>query len=168
MKYLLTLVTLLLAISITASASTLEFAQSGGKAQTKLCVEQSLNQKTGAFIYVMDTKYWTEGYGGLTYSPRPEIQFALGAGRETGGNRVGGWVWMGKNRVSAIYFFENGKTGHWYKTIAKYKINQKLSLGYVEKKFAGNGIYAEFKLSSDATLKWSGYKTPELALTVSF
>lgn len=167
MKTLL-LIAILITICSTCYASSLEFAQMGDNSQVKLCVEQSLSKNTSAFLFALNSKSWSEAYVGLTYSPVPEVQFALGAGQETGGNRVGGWIWAGKGRISAIYLFEDGFTGPWAKTIVKYAVNPKVSLGYVKKDFAGEGIYAEYKLGKDATLKYSGFKTPELAMAVSF
>lgn len=165
----LIIVAILFVISIvSATASTLEFAQTGENPQVTLFIEKSLNKKITAFLVAAEAGPYSEAYVGLTYAPIPEIQIAFGAGQETGGFRSGGWIWAGKGRISGIYAFENGFTGPWSKTIVQYAVTPKLSLGYVKKSFAGKGIYAEVKLGKSATFKYSGFKTPELAMAVSF
>lgn len=155
-------------IACACVASTLEYDIAGDKTQIQICVEKPISGKVGAFAYSCQSKGWSETYAGLTYAPRPEIQIAIGAGQETGGNRIGGWIWAGKGRFSAIYLYEDGVTGTWDKYIIKYQATKNLGLGWTKKQFAGEGVYADYKLSKELTIKYSGFKTPELALNIRF
>ncbi len=163
------IITAIVAASINAaSASMVELDYRDGNVQTQICIEKPIKGTVGGFAYSCQKETWGEAYAGLTYCPTPNVQVALGAGQETGGNRVGGWVWAGKGKISAIHFFEDGASGPWAKTVVKYAITPKLSLGYVEKDFAGEGVYAEIKASKDITFKFSGFKKPELGLAFKF
>lgn len=165
---LVILVAIIATVTSAATASTVEFDLTAGKSQIQMCIEQPISGKVGGFAYSCQSESWGETYVGLTYAPIANIQVAFGAGQETGGSRTGGWIWAGKDRFSGIYFLENGASGTWDKLVLKYKTTNKLSLGWVKKQFAGSGIYAEFKLSKEATVKYSGFKEPELALQLSF
>lgn len=176
MKSILEVIIVILVIALLAvvffsgkvSADSLELDRTGDATQIQICVERPVSGKVGAFAYSCQTQNWSETYAGLTYAPRPEIQVAFGAGQETGGNRLGGWIWAGKGRFSGLYCLEDGKTGTWDKLVLKYQVTNKLSLGYTKKMYAGNGVYVEYKLDENIKVAYSGYKTPELAIKVSF
>lgn len=158
----------LLIIATASFASSIELARTDKVNTVSVLVEKPITDRLGAFAFSTQNQFWGEAYVGLSYCPVPNIQFALGAGYETGGSRTGGWIWAGKDRVSGIYAFENGATGPWHKLVAKYAFAPRFSIGYTEKSFAGSGIYAEYKLSKELTIKYSGFKTPELALNIRF
>lgn len=166
MKNLTLVILALLVISTSSFASSIELARTDKVNSISVLVEKPITNQLGAFAFTTQNQFWGETYAGLTYAPTQNIQFALGAGYETGGSRTGGWIWAGKNKISAIYCFEDGASGPWHKLVAKLAVTPRFSLGYTEKSFAGSGIYAEFKLSKETTLKYSGFKKPELALTI--
>ena len=161
-------IAILIIVAFPCFSDSLELDRTGDATQIQICVERPVACKIGAFAYSCQATSWSETYVGLTYAPRPEIQIALGAGQEIGGNRLGGWLWAGKGRFSAIYLYEDGESGTWDKCIAKYQVTEKFAFGWTKKQFAGEGVYADFKISKTVAIKYSGFKTPELALKVSF
>ena len=159
---------ILLIIASPIFASTVEFDQSGENSQIQLYVEKPLSEKIGAFLYNCQSENWGQTRVGLTYTPIATVKVGFGAGIETGGTRIGGSIWAGKEKLSGIYFLESGPGGTWDKLVTKYQFNDKLALGWNKKMYAGQGFYAEFKLSKEATVKYSGFETPEIALQFSF
>lgn len=169
MKNIIVVTLALLANS--CSASFVEYDRSGGSEQIQVCLEKNINDRVGIFAYSCQTENWGETYVGPELNGQVSgisYQLAYGAGIETGGSRHGGWLWAGKDRLSAIYLFEDGHSGTWDKLVLKCQIDDRLSVGYTKKMYAGKGLYAEYKLGKSLTIKYSGFKTPELGLNVSF
>jgi hypothetical protein len=159
---------MLVLFATSAFASSIELAQTGDLQTISLCVQKPLNNKVGAFALSTQNKLWGQTYAGLTYSPIPNIELGYGAGFEAGGDRTGGWIWAMKDSFSGIYIFENGASGPWHKLVVKITITPKFNLGYTEKSYAGSGVYAEYKLDKTTTIKYSGFKEPEIALNLRF
>lgn len=167
---LLTLVMSVLAGNV--FASTIEYDRRGDAEQVQICLDKSVVPSVGIFVYTCLTENWQECYAGPKWSGKigdTSVEAAYGAGIESGETlRHGGWLWAGNGKLSAITLYENGQSGHWVKSVVKYQLAPKLSAGYVQKSFAGGGVYADYQLSNNVSLKFSGYKTPEIGLAVTF
>lgn len=162
---------IMLALSVPCSASFVEYDRSGGSEQIQVCLEKNISNRVGIFAYSCQTENWGETYVGPELNGRfsnVSYQLAYGIGQETGGFRHGGWIWAGRGKFSAIYLHEDGATGTWDKLVLKCQVNDRLTVGYTKKMYAGQGLYAEYKLGKSTTVKYSGFKTPELGLNVSF
>lgn len=167
MKKIVLVLALLIIASAAQSATTIEIDNEGDYRQLQIFVD-SAPADIGVFAYACFSEGWNEAYTGLEYSPIPEVQVGFGVGSETGGSRTGGWIWAGKDRVSVLYLFEDGATGPWHRLVAKYAASPSISLGYTEKSYSGGGVYADVAIGKGATLKYSGFKTPELGLEFKF
>jgi len=91
---------------------------------------------------------YSEAYAGLEYAPVSWLSLGLGAGLETGGGRMGISLWAGKGPLSVLVFYENGKTGSWYKTVVASSVTDWLSVGLYAKRFAGVGPILQVSVSS--------------------
>jgi hypothetical protein len=157
-----------------SSASMIEVDRAGENTQLQLCIEKPISASVSLFAYSCLSENWQEAYIGPEVNGsigKVNYQLAYGVGQETGGNRNGGWVWAGYKKLSGIYLSENGGSGPWTKSVIKYAVSPKVSLGYTKKDFAGEGLYAECKLTGSTTLKISGFdkfKRPEIGLNVAF
>lgn len=126
----------------------------------KICVQEPLNQNgMGAFVFSCQNRYWSQAYAGLTYfrpSGEVNVEVALGYGIEQADDpsRLGGWVWAGKGKLSAIYLFEDGGSGPWTKLEAKYQLTSKISVGYVGQKYIGQGPLVEYQLDKGTSVKF--------------
>jgi hypothetical protein len=149
-------------------AGTFEIDRAGDATQFQLYVEKPLTDKVGAFAYNCQSKVWGQTRVGLTYAPISSLKIGFGAGIETGGSRIGGSIWAGRGKFSGIYFLESGPGGTWDKLVVKYQTTEKFALGWTKKQFAGQGVYADFRISDAFTLKFSGFKTREIAIQIDF
>lgn len=168
MKPFLVVCALIGTVSAMATASMVEFDQTGPKSQVQVCIEAPLATKVKAFIFTCQSPTYAETYAGLIYSPTPNLQLALGAGNETGGDRIGGWIWAGLGKFSYAYAFEDGFTGQFCKATVKYTATDKLKLGVADNSALGYGLLAEYKLSKSLTMVYTGYKEPRISLILSF
>lgn len=167
-KMTLIAIAILATITSTVFASTIEFDQAGEKQQIQLYVQKPISGRVGGYVYSCQSKGWGEIHTGLTYKVSDHMSISLGAGKETAGGRVATSVWMGKDKFSGIYFLEKGPGGTWDKLVVKYQTSKVLAIGWTKKQFAGEGVYIDFKASKEITFKYSGFKTPELALVLGF
>jgi hypothetical protein len=167
-KSILAVCALIGTFSVFATASTIEFDQTGSSSQVQVCIEAPVISKITAFVYTCQSPSWAETYAGITYAPVPNVQLAIGAGNETGGDRIGGWVWVGFGKLSYSYAFEDGFSGAFCKATLKYAATNKLNLGVVENGAVGYGLLTEYKLTKDLTVVYNGYKEPRISLVLSF
>lgn len=168
MKKIIIVAVILVTISSVALANTVEFDQAGEKQQIQLYVTRPISGRVGGYVYSCQSKGWGEIHIGLTYAVSDNMSISAGIGKETAGNRVASSIWAGKGKFSGIYFLEKGPHGNWDKLVIKYQTSKVLAIGWTKKKFAGQAIYADFKLTKEVTVKYSGFKEPEIALMVSF
>lgn len=123
-----------------------------------------------AFVFAQVATGWAQAYAGMKYSPAPWAEVSLGIGLEQADSpfRVGGSVWLGQGRVSALHLFEDGGSGPWHKTTVAYKATSELSLGLVDRSFCGRGLTAEYKLSNDTTLTVAAYNSGQKTAALSY
>ena len=161
-------IAILILVASPCFSSTVEFDMTAGRPQIQICVEKPITSKLNALMFNVQSQTWGQTRLGFSYMPVPTVKLGFSAGYETGGNRVGASVWVGKDRFSGFYVAESGASGTWDKLVLKCQITNKFSLGYTKKEFAGKGIYADFKIGENLTAKYSGFKEPEIALQLSF
>lgn len=150
------------------AAGTVEFDQTGGDTAVQITVEQPLSGRVGVFAYTYQSQAYSEAYAGLTYAPLPNIQLALGTGNEPGGSRIGGWIWAGAGNWSMVYGYEDGASGYCHKLSLKTQISEKVTIGVINNFYKGTVVLAEYRLSKTATLRYTDYAVPEVALVVGF
>ncbi len=114
----------------------------------------------GYFAYAFGSKHWAEAYGGVTYSPTPWADFGLGAGLERADDpfRYGGWVWLGQGDVSFCHLFEDGGSGPWHKTTLSLKVDERLTVGAIDRSFLGRGAFAELAFGDGQSINIADYE----------
>lgn len=165
------MIAVLFLMATDASCSTLEIdLQNGQKTYQFLLEGQTSTKDVGYFAYALESKCWNEAYAGFTYSPTTWSQIALGYGQEQmpDPTRFGGWIWLGKGKVSCLYLFEDGGSGPWHKTVIQYQATPVVSLGVVSLMNQKLAPMAEIKLNKQTSLKLTGYQKPEFALKIAF
>ena len=159
------IIAVILTATIAAAQSTAKVeVNQDGKVQYDL-----LMQSQNAFGYACLTDGWNEAYVGLNYSPAEWCEVALGTGIESDqvSARIGGWVWLGKGRVSFIHLFEDGGSGPWHKTTLMYKISDNFKAGLIDRAFYGRGITAECNLGHGAKLGGAWYEGGNATVSLS-
>lgn len=117
------------------------------------------NDGFGAFINVNASENWNQVYGGLTYAPNQHIQVGYGKGFESFGTheRTGAFIWSGYGRVSGCLAVEDGASGPWHRLTVDYAVTDELSLGYINKAFAGQGPTLTYTLDKGTRVRFSSY-----------
>jgi hypothetical protein len=148
------------------------------KAQVGTLINFAGNDKVGAYIWAQSGPGYSQVYGGPTVSPKPWLQVGGALGVERSGHntslRVGGFVWLGKNRVSNITLIEGGGSGFWYKNQTSLKISKGITTSLINQRFAGTGPELEIpipktKLSVRASvLGQDGGPTVKVAIRLNF
>jgi len=114
-------------------------------------VNVALTKKTGLYVFAQTSKGYSQVYAGPTYSPKPWIQFGTGVGVEQAKHpfRAGGFVWVGKGKVSNLLIVEKGATkgSGWYKDILNVQVADRVGVGVISQRFLGTGLYGQVKLS---------------------
>lgn len=112
--------------------------------------------KWGSFVWFQIQKDYSQGYAGLTYSPRSWMQFALGGGLEQDKHpaRVGGYMWAGNSKSSLLFVPEYGGSGFWWKLEANRKINKSVGVGFITERFKGSGLRVEYKIPKIPVVVW--------------
>ena len=102
---------------------------------------QGIKGKLGAFTWFQVQSGYSQAYGGLTYSPKPWLELAVGPGLEQAKNpaRVGGFVWIGNRQASVLFIPEYGGSGFWCKVEANYQLTKKVGVGLLSERFKGTG-----------------------------
>ncbi len=117
---------------------------------------QPIKGQIGSFVWFQVQQGYSQAYGGATYSPKPWVQFALGAGLEEDKRpaRIGSYVWIGKARLSALGVFEDGGSGFWHKAETNYQISKTLGVGSLSERFKGSGPKIEFSVPHTVLKLW--------------
>lgn len=170
-RTIIAVIAVLISLTSAFAQSTTVTLESNSKGSQNVAV---LHCQNNAFVFVNCCEGgWWQAYVGATYSNTISdvaYQLALGVGAEEFGSRIGGWLWVGQGKVSALHAFEDGGSGPWHRSIAKYQISDRLSLGVTDRAFYGRGIHAEYKLgtSSKVTGEYFEGGKATAALTYSF
>ena len=110
----------------------------------------------GSFVWFQVQQSYSQTYGGATYSPKPYVQLALGAGIESDKHpaRVGSYVWLGKGAVSGLGVFEDGGSGFWYKVETNFQAAHRLGIGTYSDRLRGHGPKLEFLVPHTVLKVW--------------
>jgi hypothetical protein len=113
--------------------------------------------KVGDFVWFQTQQGYSEAYAGITYAPKPWIQFALGTGLEEDKRplRFGSYVWVGRKKNSGLAAFEDGGSGFWYKVEANSQIRTWIGLGLLAERFHGVGPKFEFSIPVIRAKVWT-------------
>ncbi len=116
----------------------------------------SAKRKVGSFVWMQVQQAYSQAYAGVTYSPKPFVQLALGAGLESDKHpaRIGSYLWLGKGKVSGLGVFEDGGSGFWYKVETNYQATPKLGIGTLSERFRGHGLKLEVLLPRTPVKLW--------------
>lgn len=114
---------------------------------------------------------WAEGLVGLTYTPYSWLDLSAMAGIETYDQspfRYGGSLWIGKDRFSFVYLFDDGGTDYWQRNLGKVEVIPTFSIGVIQETFFGTGPYVEKRFGK--VILWGAYdpKDKQGLLTVQF
>ena len=120
-------------------------------------ITKSFNQKFGGFTWFQVQKGYSEAYGGITYSPKPWLQLAVGPGIEEAESpaRVGGFVWLGKGKSSVLFVPEYGGSGFWWKLEANHEIGKVFGVGFLTERFKGSGPRFEVNVPRTPLKLWA-------------
>ena len=148
------------------------------KAQVSTLINLSGNGKIGAYVFGQSGPGYSQVYGGPTYMPKPWVQVGGALGIEKSGDkvspRVGGFVWVGKGRLSSLVLLEGAGSGFWYKSQTTIKLPKGVTASVINQRFAGTGPELEIpipktKLSVRASvLGQDGGPTYKIALRFNF
>ncbi len=110
----------------------------------------------GSFVWFQVQESYSQAYAGATYSPKPWMQLALGAGLEEDKHpaRIGSYVWAGKGPVSGLAVFEDGGSGFWWKAEANYQAKPRLGVGMLSEVYKGTGLKLEFSVPHTRLKLW--------------
>jgi hypothetical protein len=120
-------------------------------------INHDFKKKWGAFAWFQVQNGYSQSYGGATYSPKPWVQFALGAGIEEARNpaRAGSYVWIGNKKNSALFIAEDGGSGFWYKVEALHTFTKYLSGGLLSERYKGTGPELRLKIPHTPISLWA-------------
>jgi hypothetical protein len=162
MKKLLFVVTLVVFLAATANLSAQKvqgymesenvITSSATTPQLNALAYGPISGKVGWEFWGINSRTWSEGYIGPTYTPKPCITLSAGAGAETGGARFG-WSASGKK---GKYFYasihEWGKgSGYWYKNYVTKDVTPRITVGVWGERCKGFGptvnirVFKEFR-----------------------
>lgn len=112
-------------------------------------VNGSVKNNLGTFVWFQVDKSYAQGYAGLTFSPKPWIQFAGGAGIEQDKSpfRVGGYIWLSKDKISLLFIPEYGGSGFWAKMEFNQGIGKHVGFGLISERYKGTGPRVEISIS---------------------
>ena len=115
-----------------------------------------IKDRVGGFVWFQIQQSYSQAYGGATFSPKPWVQFALGAGLEEARHpaRVGSYVWIGKAKLSSLTAFEDGGSGFWYKVETNYQAKKSMGVGMLSERDHGTGPKMEFSIPHTALKLW--------------
>jgi len=110
----------------------------------------------GGFVWFQTQQGYSQAYGGGTFSPKPWLQLAIGAGLEDSKHpaRVGSYVWLGKGKIYGLAAFEDGGSGFWYKLETNYQATKMLGIGSLSERFKGSGPKVELSIPSTTLKLW--------------
>jgi len=92
---------------------------------------------------------WSECLIGFSHSPADFICLNIGAGIEHNPAiyRLTASLWLGKGKTSFLVIGEkgDGQDNYWYKSILKYEIDKKYSVGIMSWRYHGVGPFVELE-----------------------
>ena len=148
------------------------------KAQVSTLINLSGNGKIGAYVFGQSGPGYSQVYGGPTYMPKPWVQVGGALGIEKSGDkvspRVGGFVWVGKRRLSNITLLEGAGSGFWYKNQTSLSLAKGVTASLVNQRFAGTGVELEVKVPNTpfsvraSVLGQDGGPTIKVAIRLNF
>jgi hypothetical protein len=128
----------------------IELTDSGVTPQVNVSIERPLKGKVGTFAWILGSEHYSEAYVGLTYAPKPWLAVAGGAGFERDDKnmnaRIGGYVWVGKRRVSNFLALEALGSGGWYKNDFNVQATKNLGIGVGAQRYNGIGPRAQWNI----------------------
>ncbi|OGE77901.1 MAG: hypothetical protein A2751_02550 [Candidatus Doudnabacteria bacterium RIFCSPHIGHO2_01_FULL_46_14] len=112
-------------------------------------VNGTINERIGTFVWFQIDPGYAQAYGGLTWSPKPWVQFAGGPGLEQAKKsaRVGGYVWLGKGKTAFLFVPEYGGSGFWAKAEFNQSVGKRFGIGAISERYKGTGPKAEVNIS---------------------
>lgn len=147
-------------------------------AQVLTLINFTGNGKVGGYIWAQSGPGYSQVYAGPTYAPKSWVQVGGAFGIEKSGDkvspRVGGFVWVGKGRLSSLVLLEGAGSGFWYKSQTTIKLPKGVTASVINQRFAGTGPELEIpipktKLSVRASvLGQDGGPTYKIALRFNF
>lgn len=157
---LITLILVALMATAAFAATSTEIEYNGqGMPTFQALMSKPLSHGFGTFINVNASENWSQAYAGLTYAPIPNIQVGYGKGFESVGTheRTGAFIWSGYGRVSGCLAVEDGASGPWHRLTVDYRLSPKITVGWVDKAYAGSGPTVTYTLTKDVRVKVSSY-----------
>lgn len=103
-------------------------------------------QRFGLFAWYLVSPTWAEGYVGPVWSPKPWVQFGLGAGIEQATKpwRLGAYAWAGDGQLTGTVMGEYGGSGAWWRVEGVWTAADWLGLGALAQSDIGVGPKVEF------------------------
>ncbi len=134
----------------------------------------STKKGDGVFAWFFVNEYWAEGYAGIIQQLLPWLQVSFGFGLEQAEDpwRVGGSIWAGSNKWSALLLLEEGGSGFWHRAILNHRLNRVINLGFMSEQLLGIGPRIEINVPGRPYSIWSSLLQKEekssVYLTVKF
>ena len=103
----------------------------------------------GTFVFAVASKYYSQAYTGVTYSPNKHIWLELGYGLESvpgNSGRIGGTAILSSGQFSLVHCQESGGSGNFNKTVLNCQVTPKITLGVVDDRFNGTGPKIDYRL----------------------
>lgn len=118
-------------------------------------VSRAVTKKVGLFGFAARSTTWTEGYAGVTFSPRTWITLGAGAGLEQDSNpwRLGGTLWMRTGKSSLFFIGEAGGSGKWYRAVLNHGFKN-FGIGAISQAFLGTGPRVEITVPGKPLTVW--------------
>ncbi len=134
--------------------------------------------KVDAFIWAQSGPGFHQLYAGPSVSVKPWLSVSVGAGVQRVGDkvnpRVGGSVWVGKDRVSNLLLWEAAGSGPWYKNQTSVRFSKGVTGSLVVQRFAGIGPEIQVMIPKTSfsvrtsALRQGGVTTTSIAVRFSF
>lgn len=153
MKIIFAIAVLLLSAAFT-KAQTTGWVELQNAITTKKTVPQfdgvvdcKINDRLSFSAWFLLSEEYSEGYAGVSYTPKAWVSVSGQIGLETAENplRVAGTIWLGKNRESLLIILEGGGSGRWHKVEYNHRLGAGFSAGYLDQAFKGRGPRGEFE-----------------------
>lgn len=120
--------------------------------------QKPINDNFSLVYFGLIGEYWAEAQMGLAWSPNTWSQYGLMAGiaQEDKLFRAGGFVWLGKDKLSSLILLEKGfgSDNYWYRVKALYQFDEDLFVGAQAWRFNGLGPLVEYRLKKINSTFW--------------
>ena len=123
-----------------------------GGAKLLMSIDANLagNDEVDLFMWAQTGPGYHQLYGGPTWTPSKYLSLGAGPGVERSGDkvslRVGGYVYVGKDRFGNVFLFEFKGSGPWYKNQTSFNAGKGVTLSVVNQRFAGTGPEVEYRI----------------------